>query len=90
MLDNKPNPAFKAAQKAVKLNPQDAQSRVNLALAMLENNTKGVREHIDLAMQLIMIDDEVRAEIKQSIAHGFARKPDWNSLVRVNKWLFEV
>ena len=90
MLDSKPNPAFKAAQKAVKLNPQDAQSRVNLALAMLENNTKGVREHIDLAMQLIMIDDEVRAEIKQSIADGFARKPDWKSLERVNNWLFEV
>ncbi len=90
MLDNKPSPAYKAAQKAVKLNPQDAQSRVNLALAMLENETKGVREHIDIAMQLIMIDDEVKGEIKQSIADGLSRKPGWKSLERVNKWLFEV
>ncbi len=89
MLDDKPNPAYKAAQKAVKLNPQDAQSRVNLALAMLDSNQAGVREHVDLAMQLIMIDDEVRSEVKQSIADGLSRKPDWKSLERVNKWLFE-
>lgn len=89
MLDDKPNPAYKAAQKAVKLNPQDAQSRINLALAMLDSNQAGVREHVDLAMQLMMIDDEVRSEVKQSIADGLSRKPDWKSLERVNKWLFE-
>lgn len=89
MLDDKPNPAYKAAQKAVKLNPQDAQSRVNLALAMLDSNQAGVREHVDLAMQLMMIDDEVRSEVKQSIADGLNRKPGWKSLERVNKWLFE-
>lgn len=89
MLDDKPNPAYKAALKAVKLNPQDAQSRVNLALAMLDSNQAGVREHVDLAMQLIMIDDEVRSEVKQSIADGLSRKPGWQSLERVNKWLFE-
>lgn len=89
MLDDKPNPAYKAAQKAVKLNPQDAQSRVNLALAMLDSNQAGVREHVDLAMQLMMIDDEVRNEVKQSIADGLSRKPGWKSLERVNKWLFE-
>jgi len=89
MLDDKPNPAYKAALKAVKLNPQDAQSRVNLALAMLDSNQAGVREHVDLAMQLMMIDDEVRSEVKQSIADGLSRKPGWKSLERVNKWLFE-
>lgn len=89
MLDDKPNPAYKAALKAVKLNPQDAQSRVNLALAMLDSNQAGVREHVDLAMQLMMIDDEVRSEVKQSIADGLSRKPDWKSLERVNKWLFD-
>lgn len=90
MLDDKPNPAYKAAQKAVKLNPQDAQSRINLALAMLESGQKGVREHIDLAMQIAMIDDEVRNEVKQSIADGLSRKPGWKSLERINKWLFEA
>jgi len=89
LLNDKPTPAYKAAQKAVKLNPQDAQSRVNLAVAMLETGQAGVRQHVDQAMQLIMIDTEMRDEIKQSIADGVSRKPDWKSLERVRSWLFE-
>jgi predicted Zn-dependent protease len=89
LLNDKPTPAYKAAQKAVKLNPQDAQSRVNLAVAMLETGQTGVRQHVDQAMQLIMIDTEMRDEIKQSIADGVNRKPGWKSLERVKSWLFE-
>lgn len=88
LLDDKPTPAYKAAQKAVKLNPQDAQSRVNLAVAMLETGQTGVRQHIDLVMQLVMVS-EIRDEIKQSIADGLNRKPEWKSLQRVKNWLFE-
>ncbi len=89
LLDDKPSQAHKAAQKAVKLNPQDAQARVNLAVAMLDAGQSGVRPHIDLAMQLIMVDSEMRDEIKQSIADGLSRKPEWKNLERVRKWLFE-
>ncbi|MDJ0707862.1 MAG: tetratricopeptide repeat protein, partial [Leptolyngbyaceae cyanobacterium MO_188.B28] len=35
LLADKPNSAYKAAQRAVKLNPKDPQARVNLAIAML-------------------------------------------------------
>lgn len=89
LLENKPTPAYRAAQKAVKLHPQDAQARVNLAVAMLEAGQSGVREHVELAMQLIMVDPEVRDEIKQSIEDGLSRKPEWKSLTRVKNWLFE-
>ena len=89
LLDNKATQACKAAQKAVKLHPQDAQARVNLAVAMLETSQAGVRQHVDLAMQLIMVDSEMRDEIKQSIEDGLSRKPDWKSLKRVKNWLFE-
>lgn len=89
LLDNKGTQAYKAAQKAVKLHPQDAQARVNLAVAMLETGQAGVREHVDLAMQLIMVDSEMRDEIKQSIEDGLNRKPEWKSLKRVKTWLFE-
>ena len=89
LLDSKPNLAYKAAQKAVKLNPQDPQARVNLALAMLETGQKGLREHIDIAQQLIFVNEEWRDEIKTSIEDGFIRKPDWQSLTKVKKWLFE-
>lgn len=88
LLNDKPTPAYKAAQKAVKLNPQDAQSRINLAVAMLETGQTGVRQHIDLVMQLAMVS-EIRDEIKQSIADGLNRKPEWKSLQRVKNWLFE-
>jgi hypothetical protein len=56
---------------------------------MLETSQSGVRQHVDQAMQLIMIDAEMRDEIKQSITDGFNRRPDWKSLERVRKWLFE-
>ncbi|MBD2243430.1 hypothetical protein [Nostoc sp. FACHB-888] len=89
LLDNKANLAYKAAQKAVKLNPQDPQARVNLALAMLETGQKGLREHIDIAQQLIFVNPEWRDEIKTSIEDGLSRKPDWQSLTKVRNWLLE-
>ncbi|WP_016951552.1 M48 family metallopeptidase [Anabaena sp. PCC 7108] len=89
LLDNKANLAYKAANKAVKLNPQDPQARINLALAMLETGQKGLREHIDFAQQLIFVNQEWEDEIKGSIADGLSRKPDWQSLEKVKKWLFE-
>ncbi|MBD6617018.1 hypothetical protein FNW02_14550 [Komarekiella sp. 'clone 1'] len=89
LLDNKPSLAHKAAQKAVKLNPQDPQARINLALAMLETGQKGLREHIDFAQQLIFVNPEWQDEIKNSIEDGLSRKPDWQSLAKVKKWLFE-
>lgn len=89
LLDNQNNLAAKAAQKAVKLNPQDPQARVNLAVAMLETNQKGVREHIDFAQQLIFVNQEWLDELKSSIEDGLTRKPDWKSLTKVKAWLFE-
>ncbi|MEA5551700.1 hypothetical protein VB713_12035 [Anabaena cylindrica UHCC 0172] len=89
LLDNKANLAYKAANKAVKLNPQDPQARINLALAMLETGQKGLREHIDFAQQLIFVNEEWQTEVKNSIEDGLTRKPDWQSLAKVKKWLFE-
>lgn len=89
LLDNQPNLAYKAAQKAVKFNPQDPQARVNLASAMLETKQSGVREHIDLVQQIMIADPESRDEVKQTIEDGLTRKPDWNSLTRIKTWLFE-
>jgi tetratricopeptide (TPR) repeat protein len=89
LLDSKPSQAYKAAQKAVKLNPQDAQARVNLALAMLEIAKSGVREHIEVASQLIMAVPELRDEVKKNCEDGLSRKPEWKSMIRIQNWLFE-
>jgi hypothetical protein len=44
LLDDQPLQALRSARFAVKLSPQDPQARINLCLAMLETNAKGVRE----------------------------------------------
>lgn len=89
MLDNKANLAYKAALKAVKLNPQDPQARINLAVAMLEIGQKGLRQHIDFAQQLIFVNQEWEQEVRNSIEDGLTRKPDWQSLAKVKGWLFD-
>ncbi|MBE9180552.1 tetratricopeptide repeat protein [Oculatella sp. LEGE 06141] len=90
LLDNKPSQAYKAAQKAVKLNAQDPQARINLAIAMLETAQKGVRQHVEIAEQLIMAVPELQEEVQRNFEEGLSRKPDWKSLKRVQSWLFEA
>ena len=87
LLTDKPNSALKAAQKSVKLSPQDPQSRVNLAVAMLDAGKPGVRQHVEMAGQVMTVAEELRTEVLQNIEDGLSRKPDWASLARVKAWL---
>jgi predicted Zn-dependent protease len=89
LLDDKPGLALSIAQKAVKLNPQDPQARVNLALAMLDSAKAGVRSHIEVAQQIMMVSDELKEEVFSNIEDGLTRKPDWKSMVRIKQWLTE-
>lgn len=89
LLVDKPAQAIDTASKAVRLNPQDPQARVNLVVAMLDADKKGVRQHIEVAQQITMISSELREEIEQNIEDGLTRKPGWKSLERVKQWLFE-
>ena len=87
LLTDKPAAAVKAAQKSVKLSPQDPQGRVNLAVAMLDAGKTGVREHIEIASQVMAAVADLRTEVMQNIEDGLTRKPDWPSLERVKGWL---
>lgn len=87
LLDNQSDRAYKAALKGVKLEPGAPQARLNLAIAMLETNQTGVRKHIDIVKQMMAIEPEVRNDLWESIEDGLTRKPDWESLNRVKKWL---
>jgi predicted Zn-dependent protease len=89
LLADKASKAHEAAQKAVKLNPQDPQARVNLSIAMLEAGKKGVRQHIEVVQQIILVAPELREEVEGNIQEGLTRKPGWASLERVQAWLFE-
>ncbi len=88
LLLDRPKKALRAAEKSVRIEPRDPQSRVNLALAMLELQEKGVRRHIEMVQQAIDFDEKIKNMIKESIEDGLKRKPDWKSLEKVNKWLF--
>jgi tetratricopeptide (TPR) repeat protein len=88
LLEGKPNLALKAAQKAIKLNPQDPQARINLVMAMLDTNQKGVRPHIEIIQQILMVP-ELREEVENSFADGLKRKPDWASLTKVKSWVLD-
>jgi len=87
LVDNQAQTALRSARMAVKLNPQDPQARINLSLAMLENNVKGVREHIELVQRVRVMAPEIGEELDSSIADGLARRPDWQALQKVKAWL---
>jgi predicted Zn-dependent protease len=89
LLADKPKSALRAAQKAVKCDPRAPQARVNLALALLETETKGVRQQIDVVAQMAALDSEIRQELTENIEDGLARKPDWKHLQRIKSWLFD-
>ena len=87
LLDQQPQAALRSARNAVKLNPQDPQARINLSLAMLETNAKGVREHIDLVRRLRALAPDLAGELDDAIADGLVRRPDWQALQKVKAWL---
>jgi cytochrome c-type biogenesis protein CcmH/NrfG len=89
LLDEKSSQAFKAAQRAVKLSPEDPQARINLAIAMLDTSQKGIREHIEAAQNWLMVMSDLKEEIVENFEEGIRRRPNWPSLEKVRNWVFE-
>ncbi len=87
LLSNQSDAALRSARTAVKLNGQDPQARLNLSLALLETKSKGVREQIEIVKRILFAVNELEEELKESIADGLRRKPDWEALKKVKEWL---
>ena len=87
LLCNKNEEALRSARKAVKLNRQDPQARINLSLALLETNSKGVREHIEFLQKALFVVPDLTKELQNSIEDGLKRKPDWQALKKIKNWL---
>ncbi len=81
------NEALFAAKQAVKLNGQDLQARMNLSLALLATDTKGVRENIDLIKRIMIMAPDLEKDLKLSVEDGFSKYPEWPELKKVKKWL---
>ena len=86
LLTEQPEDALRSAKTAVKLNAQDPQGRLNLALAMLETGAKGVREHIEIVKRVMVFSPELGQELETSIADGLQRR-GWPALLKVQAWL---
>ena len=86
LLKNNEEALF-AAKQAVKLNGQDLQARMNLSLALLATNTKGVRENIDLIKRIMIMAPDLEKDLKLSVEDGFTKYPEWPELKKIKKWL---
>ena len=87
LLCDMPYEALRSARNAVKLNGQDPQSRINLCMALLETNSKGVRDHIDYVKRAMFVLPELEKELKESFEDGLSRKPNWKTLIKIKNWL---
>ncbi len=87
LLCNQNDEALRSARRAVKLNRQDPQARINLCLALLETKSKGVREHIDFLNRVLVAVPDLEKELKNSIEDGLNRKPNWLALEKIKTWL---
>ena len=87
LLCEQPEEALRSARFAVKLNGQDPQARINLSLALLETQSKGVRDHIQVVQQIMALAPEMEDDLKASIADGLKRRPGWKALEKVKSWL---
>ena len=87
LLCDQPEEALRSARFAVTLNGQDPQARINLSLALLETQSKGVRDHIQVVQQVMAFAPDLSSELKASIADGLERRPGWKSLEKVKNWL---
>ena len=66
---------------------QQRQAQVDPGLALLETQSKGVRDHIQVVQQVMTLAPEVSGELEASIADGLERKPGWKALEKVKAWL---
>ena len=87
LLCDQPDEGLQSARLAVKLNAQDPQARINLSLSLLETKSKGVRDHVELVKRALLIMPELEKELKESIEDGLNRKPNWDSLKKIKRWL---
>ena len=87
LLCDLPEDALRSARFAVKLNPQDPQARVNLSLALLETESNGVREHVQVVQQVLTMAPQISDELRTALDDGLQRRPNWTSLEKVKTWL---
>ena len=75
LLCDQPEEALRSARFAVKLNGQDPQARINLSLALLETQSKGVRDHIQVVQQVMTLAQRCPANSRPRSPTGLSANP---------------
>jgi len=71
----------------VRLSPQDPQARINLALALLDTDSKGVRDHVEMVQRTLSLAPNLTTNLREPIEDGLRRRSDWQALAKVRTWL---
>ena len=70
LLCDQPEEALRSARFAVKLSPQDPQARINLSLALLETDSKGVRDQIQMVQQVLTMAPQISDDLNHQPSAG--------------------
>lgn len=79
--------ALRSARMGVRLSPQDPQARINLALALLDTDSKGVRDHVEMVQRTLSLAPNLTTNLREPIEDGLRRRSDWQALAKVRTWL---
>ena len=60
---------------------------MNLSLALLETESKGVREHVQVVQQVLTMAPQISDDLRTALDDGLQRRPNWTSLEKVKTWL---
>ncbi|MEZ0373215.1 MAG: tetratricopeptide repeat protein [Candidatus Sericytochromatia bacterium] len=80
------NKGMMYAQKAVRLDPNNAQANFNLVMAMLVNNTSGVRQEFQRAMSKLGTAED-RQEVVTNFQDALERWPALDAAKKILAWI---
>ncbi len=78
--------AEKICAQGLRLDPGNYQAHFNLALAMLHNKTKGVRQEFQQAMRKLQTQDD-KDEVLTNLREAVSREPEFEAAAKMLNWI---
>lgn len=78
--------AEKICLQGLRLDPGNYQAHFNLALAMLHNGTKGVRQEFQQAMRKLNTLED-KAEVVANLKEAIDREPEFTAAAKMLNWI---
>jgi len=78
--------AEKICMQGLRLDPGNYQAHFNLALAMLHNKTKGVRQEFQQAMRKLQTQED-KEEVLTNLREAVSREPEFEAAAKMLNWI---